>query len=346
MNSKERVLGAIQRTEVDKIPCDFRAEKPTLTRLFKYLGHSDYDKMLEDFRVDIRYLNCIAPKERNKNGYMENYWGERYVYRKTKWGSYRDDMPGALADARILADFEAFNWPHIGMMDYSTVRPLSQKYNDYGIMYGFGDIFTRPSNVRGFENFLIDLYENPEFVHYMIKKYTDFYIEDYTKAYRESEGRIDIFLIMGDLASQRSPLIAPEMFDVFVGPELKRLAERIHDLGAALMFHSCGDAYVFMDRLIDCGVDIIDPIQRTSIKMEPENLAAEFGSRVCFHGGIDVQTTLPHGTPEEVREEVKRYIKAFRVPGKGYICCSAHYMQHDIPPENIVAMYDAIANST
>ena len=111
------------------------------------------------------------------------------------------------------------------------------------------------------------------------------------------------------------------------------------------MFHSCGDAYHFYDQLIGCGVDILDPMQRTTANMAPENLAKNFGDRACFHGGIDVQTTLPHGTQEEVRAEVRRYIAAFR-KNCGYICASAHYMQHDTPPENILAMYDEIHKSS
>ena len=122
----------------------------------------------------------------------------------------------------------------------------------------------------------------------------------------------------------------------------RQLNQRIHDLGAYSMFHTCGCAQAFYDRLIDCGVDIIDPMQRTSEEMSPENLAEKYGERVCFHGGIDVQSTLPFGTPEEVKDEVRRYKRAFSGKGLGYICSSAHYMQHDTPPENIIALYEAI----
>jgi uroporphyrinogen decarboxylase len=234
-----------------------------------------------------------------------------------------------------------FEWPTVDMMDYTHVRRQCEKYNDYAIVYGFGDIFTRPSIVRGFETFLLDMHDNPEFVHFLVKKFTDFYIEEYTRAYKESGNRIDIFLVMSDLATQLAPLIAPAMFDEYIAPNMKRLADRIHELGAYFFYHTCGEAYRFYDRLISCGVDIIDPMQRTSAIMDPENLCAEFGSRVCFHGGISVQTTLPYGTPEEVRAEVRRYADAFR-NNSGYICSSAHYMQHDTPPQNILALYDEI----
>ena len=341
MNSRERVLNTIKREQVDRIPCNFRAEIPTLKRLYDYIGHNDYDRLLFDLHIDIRYVDSIAPPEKDFGGYIQNYWGERYIYRQGEWGAYRDDMPGALSEAKTLKEFEDFEWPAVSMMDYSQLRKQCEKYDDYAIMYGFGDLFTRPSIVRGFENFLLDMYENPEFVHFLVKKFTDFYLEEYTRAYKESGNRIDIFLVMSDLATQIAPLFAPAMFDVYIAPHLKRLADRIHELGAYFMYHTCGESYEFIDKLIACGVDIVDPMQRTSEKMSPEKLFADFGGKVCFHGGIDVQTTLPYGTLEEVRAEVRRYTGVFR-DDLGYICCSAHYMQHDTPPENILAMYDEI----
>lgn len=341
MNCRERVLNTIKRSEVDKMPCNFRAEEPTLKRLYDYVGYSDYDRLLEELHIDIRYVDAVAPPERDFGAFIQNYWGERYIYRKGEWGKYRDDLPGALSGAKTLKELENFDWPTVDMMDYSLVRRQCEKYNGYAIVYGFGDIFTRPSIVRGFENFLLDMYENPEFVHFLVKKFTDFYIEEYTRAYKESGNRIDIFLVMGDLATQIAPLFAPGMFDEYIAENMKRIADRIHELGAYFMYHTCGESYEFINKLIACGVDIVDPMQRTSEKMSPERLCAEFGGKVCFHGGIDVQTTLPYGLPEEVRAEVRRYTEVFR-DKSGYICCSAHYIQHDTPPENILAMYDEI----
>ena len=300
------MIAAVKRRETDRTPSDFRAEKPTLERLYAHCGHSDYDKLLKDLNVDIRYTNCIEPDEKNRGHFIENHWGERYIYRKCDWGFYRDDMPGALAEAKTLRELEQFEWPDVDMMGYGDLRYLCEKYDEYGIMYGFADIFTRPSIVRGFEQMLLDIYEEPVFVHFLIKKFTDFYIDEYTRAFHESGSRIDIFLIMGDLSTQLAPLISMEAFDEFIAPNLMRLNERIHDLGAYSMFHTCGCAHAFYDRLISCGVDIIDPMQRTSEEMAPERLAGEFGERVCFHGGIDVQRTLPFGTTDEVKDEVRR----------------------------------------
>ena len=343
MTCREKVLSTITRTNTSGMPCNFRAEEPTLQRLYSHLGYCDYDRLLEELRVDIRYVDAIAPPEKDMGKYMQNFWGERYIYRQSEWGKYRDNMPGALSSAKTLEDLKRFTWPTVDMMDYSQVRQQCEKYDGYAIVYGFGDIFTRPSIVRGFETFLSDMYENPEFVHFLIQKFADFYIEDYTRAYKESGGKIDIFLVMGDLATQISPLFSPSMFDEFIARHMKRIADRIHELGAYFFYHSCGESYRFMEKFIACGVDIIDPMQRTSAYMFPEKLCEEFGGRVCFHGGIDVQKTLPYGTPEDVRKEVQRYARAFH-DTSGYICSSAHYMQHDTPPENILALYDEIQN--
>ncbi|MCL2163549.1 MAG: hypothetical protein FWH55_03970 [Oscillospiraceae bacterium] len=343
MKSRERVLAAIKRENPDRIPSDFRAEEPTLARLYAYYGHNDRDKLLCDLNVDMRYINCIEPAEKDCGAYIENFWGERYVYKKTDWGFYRETMAGALSSATTLRELEEFNWPRVDMMNYDRIPELCAKYDEYGILYGFADIFTRPAIVRGMEEMLVDFYENPEFSHFLISKFTDFYIEEYTRAFKESGGRIDMFLIMGDLATQLGPFFSMAIYDEFIGPYIKKMNDRLHELGAYSMFHTCGCSHFFYDRLIDCGVDIIDPMQRTSPEMHPEVLAEKYGERVCFHGGIDVQTTLPFGSPEEVKEEVRRYIKAFRKDKLGYICTSAHYMQHDTPPENVIALYEAIS---
>lgn len=341
MECRERVINSVKKKTIDRIPCNFRAEPATLSRIYDHIGHKDYDKLLIDLKIDARFIDALTPPEKNCGKYYQNYWGERYIYKNSEWGKVREDMPGALSKAESLNELQDFAWPTIDMIDYSGLKNQCKKYDDYAILYGNSDIFTRPSLVRGFEIFLSDMIENPEFVHFLAGKFTDFYVEDFTRAQKESDNRIDIFICYTDLASQMGSLFSTAMFDEYMAPCLKRLADRVHELEGLLFFHTCGESYKFFDKLIECGVDIIDPMQRTSERMSPERLKADFGDRISFHGGIDVQTTLPHGTTQEVRAEVRRYISVFRKDA-GYICSSAHVMQHDTPPENIIAMYDEI----
>jgi len=341
MNSKERVIAAIKHRSVDRAPYDFWAEKSALERIYQTVQHKDFEKLLKDLNVDIRHIEAIMPEEKNCGTFYQNYWGERYIYKQTPWGAVREDMPGALSNAETIDDLKNFDWPSVTMFDYSNIKNLCEAYDGYAIMYGFADVWQRPALVRGMENALLDFILNPDWVHFLSRKFTDFYKEDYTRAFKASKGRIDIFLIFSDLGGQNGPLISPDMFNEFVAPYLKELTDHIHNLGAYVMFHSCGMIYPFIERLIEIGIDILDPIQPVAPKMKPENLSKRFGGRMCFHGGIDIQNLLPCGSPQEVEEEVRHYAGVFGKEG-GYICCPAHLFQPDIPPENVFAFYKAL----
>jgi uroporphyrinogen decarboxylase len=129
------------------------------------------------------------------------------------------------------------------------------------------------------------------------------------------------------------------MFRSFVAPYLKEMAECIHSLGGKVVYHSCGAIRPFIPDLIGLGIDVLDPIQPVNPAMAPEPLKADFGDRLTFHGGIDMQHLLPHGSPDEVRAEVRRYCETLGRDG-GYILGPAHLFQPDVPPENVLAVYD------
>jgi uroporphyrinogen decarboxylase len=170
----------------------------------------------------------------------------------------------------------------------------------------------------------------------MARKYVDYYKEDYARAQRAAGGRIDIFMVISDLGSQRAPLMSMETFNELIAPCIAEMADHIHGLGAKVMFHSCGMIHPFIGRLAELGVDMLDPIQPAADEMRPERLASDFGGRLAFHGGLDVQGVLRAGTPDEVRREVRRYARTLR---PGYVCCSTHFMQPDVPVANVLAMY-------
>ena len=338
MSPRERVLAAIRHAPTDRTPRDFWAEKPALNRLFEAVGHRDEERLLERLGIDIRHLNGVEPAERQVSpDVYRNFWGEQYTYRETPWGPIREDLAGALAAAESLAQIEAFAFPTPDDMDYSLIKSQLIRWDRYAICYGFADVWQRPALVRGWENWFLDLLERPEWVHFLCRKFTDFYREEYTRAAEVSGGRIDIFLLISDLGSQHGPLISKEMFRQFVPPYLREMVDHSHQLGASVLYHSCGQIAPFIPELIRIGVDILDPIQPVAPAMMPEELNARFGGQLCFHGGIDMQQLLPHGTPDEVRREADRYREAFG--GSGYIMAPAHLFQPDVPPENILALY-------
>jgi len=350
MSPKERVLAAIARETPDRTPRDFWAEPPTMNRLFAYLGYSDEERLLTELNVDIRHLNAhpppappytggSTPEREIRSGVYQNFWGERYVYKPTPWGKMREDIPGALAGAQSLSELESFPWPTVDCFDYSKLREQCRFHENFALLYGFADVWQRPALVRGWEGMFLDMAERPDWVHFLCRKFTDFYLEDYTRAAEISGGKIDIFLLISDLGSQNGPLISLAMFRKFIAPYLKEMIELIHSFGAFVLFHSCGAIRPFIPDLISLGIDVLDPIQPTGPDMTPESLKADFGDQLSFHGGIDMQQLLPNGTPEQVRREVRRYCDILG-RGGGYILAPAHLFQPDVPPENILACYE------
>lgn len=339
LSSRERVLAALRHEQPDRTPCDFWAEPPTLKRLFAHVGHPDLDKLLDTLGVDVWHLEAPAPAEREMGGgVFRNFWGEQFIYQPTPWGPMREDVKGVLADAQSLADLEAFDWPTPDCLDRSELREQCQRHADRALLYGFADIWQRPGLVRGWEGMFLDMAERPEWVHYLCRKFTDFYLADYTRAAEITGGRIDLYLLISDLGSQRGPLISLPMFRQFVAPYLKEMIDRIHSLGGLVLFHSCGAIRRFIPELIQLGVDVLDPIQPVGPDMQPGALKQAFGDRLSFHGGLDMQKLLPTGKPAEVEAEARRYCEVLGAGG-GYILAPAHLFQPDVPPENILAVY-------
>jgi uroporphyrinogen decarboxylase len=339
MIPRERVLLAVDHRKTDRPPFDFWAEPPALKRLYRHLGHEDEDKLLTGLGVDIRRLEAKAPPDAiHADGISQNFWGERYIYRQTPWGPMREDVKGALWAAKSFTELESFLWPSPDDIDRSALAAQCQRHPEHALLYGFADVWQRPSLVRGWEAMFLDMGERPEWAHFMCRKFTDFYREDYTRAAEITGGRIDLYLLISDLGSQRGPLISMAMFREFVAPYLKEMIDLIHSLGGKVLFHSCGYIFRFIPELIALGVDILDPIQPAGPEMTPEELQKQFGGKIAFHGGLDMQNLLPKGTPEQVAAEAARYCDVLGANG-GYILAPAHLFQPDVPPENILAVY-------
>lgn len=340
MTKKERVAAAIARKPADRTVYNFRAEPDTLEKIYQAVGFRDYDRLLDLLDVDIVQISSGTPPEKEMNGFYQNCWGERYVYIQTQYGPVRQDLDGALALATTLEELKRFPWPNNDDVDYSRLVEQIDRHPDMAVQYGFADIWQRPYLVRGMANFLMDMALNPEYCHYMSDTFATFFEEDYRRAQKAANGRIQIFNLYSDIGSQKAPLISRTMLHEYVLPYIKRIANVVHELGGALFFHSCGMIFPFIGDLADSGVDILDPIQPCTPEMQPESLAAAFGDRVCFHGGVDVQKLLVEGSPQEVRDCVKRYQDSFS--SCGYICSSTHLLQSDASVENMLAIFDEI----
>jgi uroporphyrinogen decarboxylase len=156
---------------------------------------------------------------------------------------------------------------------------------------------------------------------------------------------IDIVMHSDDLGMQNSPMMSPDMYRRFVKPlhqELIGMLKKKAKGEVKFLLHSCGSVRALIPDFIDVGVDILNPIQVSAAGMDTAELKKEFGKDMCFcGGGVDTQEILPRGTPEQVRDEVKRRLDDL-APGGGYIFAAVHNIQADVPPENLQAMYETL----
>jgi uroporphyrinogen decarboxylase len=194
----------------------------------------------------------------------------------------------------------------------------------------------------GYDDFLLRLAADPDFVRAFFDKILSIQM-DVIEAYYGALGPYISLTTSGDdFGTQLGPFISPEMFGELVAPWFAARIARTKELtGAYYWHHSCGSVFALLPQLLECGVDILNPIQTSSLQMAPDGLKAAFGDRLVFWGAVDVQQFLPKATPEEVQSEVRRLVATLGRDG-GYVTAPAHEMQDDVPPENMVAWIQSV----
>jgi uroporphyrinogen decarboxylase len=198
--------------------------------------------------------------------------------------------------------------------------------------------------LRGLENLFADMIERPEVLEAIIDRTLQFWLDWFRLFLDEAGDVVDVIMIGDDLSGQAGPLFSPKIYRAIVKPRQKRLVQYIKSrTKAKLWYHSCGSIVEYIPDLLDNGIDILNPVQISAKGMDAAQLKAQYGDRLVFWGGgVDTQHVLPCGTPAEVRENVRRNLEAFK-PGGGYVFNGVHNIQADVPPNNVLAMYDAAA---
>jgi uroporphyrinogen decarboxylase len=271
-------------------------------------------------------------------------------------GNWYDPMYFPLAEASI-EDLDGFSWmppfsfyrlPDVDQLDYlvdgvhDTAKYWYENSDKALVGFAGASIYETAQGLRGYETLFTDFVLNQKFLEKMLDKIADANVE-YAKRYCEAIADYAQVIVVGgeDIGAQGMLQIKPELYRQMVIPRIKRLWQTFkNNTDAYLYVHSCGYIEPIIDDFIDAGIDIINPVQVGS-GMDPRKLKEEYGSRVTFWGGgIDTQHTLTNGSVEDVREEVKERINIF-APGGGYVFAGEQTIQTEVPPENVVAMYDA-----
>lgn len=215
---------------------------------------------------------------------------------------------------------------------------------DYAIMGGFGgNILECGQELRGWANFMMDLVSNRTFAEDLMDELVEMHLTN-LDMYLEAVGDYIQIIQMGDdMGTQETSQISLDMYRELVKPRHRKVYQYVKEHSRLYVFlHSCGSIYNLIPDLIEIGVDILNPVQTSAGGMDPARLKKEFGSKITlWGGGCDTQDVLPRATPEEIDAHVKERIRTF-APGGGFVFTQIHNVQADVPPENILAMFNAV----
>lgn len=348
LTSRERVLLALDHRETDRVPIAMICagiNEPARRAFEDYLRETRgvsvaecLDPLIDVANVGPSYVGPSLPPG-------EDIWGVRRAPMSYGDGSYDEISHHPLADAASIDDLRAHRRPETGWFDYETIPARvaeARAAGDRCLMVSNGNVFETAWYMRGFERMLTDFALEPEFAHDLLDRVTDFYVAHFRAMLTAGRGEIDLAFTADDIGDQRGLLMSLPMWEEFIKPRHVRLNAAIHELGARVVYHTDGAVAEAVPGLMDMGIDVLQALQFSAAGMDPEELKTRHGDTLCFAGGVSVQTTLPFGTPDDVRDEVKALITTLGRNG-GYILGPSHAIQAGTPPENVAALFDTAA---
>ena len=369
MTPRQRVLTAVSLKEPDRVPIDFGGTGATSIDLGAYTDlkmHLGVDaeteliykrarvalpaqQILERFQVDTRR---VIPKVSHyevravdlDSEMFEDEWG--VVMRKTSIGFYMHHQ-SPFDEHSSIEDIRRHQWPDpddparfAGLTE--SARALRATTDCAIIMQVPSQVYSFGVALCGTEGWFVKLIKDPAFAEALIAKGMDLQIQMVVKMLDAVGDSVDIVGSSDDFASQRAPMLSPRLYRKIVKPHQKRLFDAIKQHSEAKIWcHTSGNVVDLIPDFIEMGLDILNPVQVSAADMDDtRRLKREFGSEIAFWGAIDTQRVLAFGTPEEVREEVRRRIEDL-APGGGYVISSIQNIPDGTPPENVCAMFEA-----
>jgi uroporphyrinogen decarboxylase len=377
MTSRDRLITALDHREPDRVPLDLGSTMVTGITLRAYrsllqaLGEGDrpdpplFDRVqqlvvadqdiLDRLGVDTtalaRWLPGRPPQnEREDDRYLmfDDLWGISWRMPKDS-GLYYDMFRHPLA-GKSLEEARSYPWPDpTKNFDRQAVRELARRLHETTdkaiVAPGFGSgILELTLWLQGFDQGYMNLLADKQLTTWLLDKITDLKMA-YAEVMLEAAGDYcQVFYGGDDVGHQTCPAMRPELFRELMVPRYKRYHEfiKLKAPHIKVFFHTCGAVYPLIPDLIEAGVDILNPVQVAATDMgDTARLKREFGRDLTFWGGVDTQQIMPHGTPQEVKDEVRRRIEDL-APGGGYVLDTVHNVQADVPGENLLALVEAL----
>ncbi len=379
MNSRERIQKALNFEEADRVPYDLAgstwtgitntayrnflklngkaAEAPNWADVIQQIV-TPSEKVLEEVGADVRGVMPLTShnwdvysKLKDKGDYFEyvDEWDFTHHFPKDGFWFSLVKSPMELVDFMEEGIVDKGTWPNAGNPErFAGLRKQAIKHKENGKIVATkglcAGLFEMHQRVRGMENAMLDPFLFAENSDKLVGKLADLKIEYWDALLDEIGDVVDIVGEGDDYGTQQSQLIAPEQFREYYLPHFTRVMKFIKTKkpNVKILFHSCGNVRPLIPDFIEMGVDILNPVHVNATGMEPVQLKKDFGKDIVFWGGgVDTQHILPSGTPQEVKDDVKRNIEAL-APGGGYVFSLVHNIQAEVPPQNIEAMIKAL----
>ncbi len=350
MTSRDRTFLALEHRSGDRIPIDFWATAAVERRLETELGKT-YREFLDDYDVDLRYIDgpaYIGPPLAQGT----DIWGVKRVDVSAGTSgeseSYSEVTKPPLSDAETAADVAAYDhWPDPDMFDYDVIeKQCDAILKDDRVVVFMGDRLNRIAQLkpamylRGTEDIFVDLAMNPAIAEAIFRNIKEFYLAYLDRILDAAKGKIDIILTGDDFGAQNGLLIGTDMWRQFIKPGFAEYLDLIKHHEVIAMHHTCGSVPDIIPDMIECRLDILQSIQPEANGMSLANLKKRFGKSICLQGGVSIQKTMPFGSQDDIRREVRSIANTVK-PDGGYIFCTSHNIQADTTVENIVTLMDA-----
>jgi len=377
MNSRERVLAALSHQEPDRIPVDLGSTQvtgihviaarglraaldlppvePVLCDTIQQLALPEED-LLERLEVDTRGL---FPLNSHNWQVREEPAGEYWAYHD-EWGiTHHRPRPDGLYYSIVrvplegpeitAADIHNHPWPDMAdprRIEGLRERALAARQQGRAVVLkdSFAGIFEMAQRIVGMQELLIMMATDEALAETLFDELLALKLAFWEMALPRLGDVVDVVTYNDDYGTQQSQIISPAMFRRQLKPRVRTLFARIKQLAphTRQFFHSCGNIRPLIPDYIEIGAEVLNPVHIRARGMDPVALKRDFGADVAFWGGgVDTQDVLPHGTPAQVRDDVRRNLEALALGG-GYVFNTVHNIQADVPPANILALWQAL----
>jgi len=334
MTSRELLKNIVARRPAPR--CGFWLGNPhadTWPILHRYFG----TKMEEDIRGklgdDFRWITPTLIEATYRDPAARGLLGR--VQSKSSHG-----QRGPLAGIEDPAELDSFDWPDPGALDFDpALAALAEAGPVYRASGLWSPFFHDIMDLFGLDEYFVKMVTNPAVVEAATDRLCAYYEAGNERFFDLAGGLVDGFFFGNDFGTQLDLMIGLPQFDHFVMPWFRRFTDGARRRGLQVLLHSCGSVHRVIPRLIEAGVDALHPLQARARNMDAETLARDFGGKIAFLGGVDTQRVLNHGTPADVKAEVRRVKDLL---GPHLIVSPSHEaLLPDVPPRNVAALAEA-----